>query len=147
MGKVGWRFLVLVAVLAACSPLYQKHGYVPDQADLDRIEVGVDTRDTVAAIVGRPSTASLLNDVGWFYVQSRWKQVGAMAPVEIDRQVVAITFTPEGRVTNVEKFGIEKGQVVALSRRVTEPNVKSAGLLRQLFGNLGRITTDSLLSQ
>ncbi len=147
MGKLGLRIALVMVALAACSPIYQKHGYVPETADLDRIELGRDTRDTVAAIVGRPSTAGLLNDVGWFYVQSKWKQVGAMAPVEIDRQVVAISFDDAGKVANVERFGMEKGQVVALSRRITEPNVKSAGFLKQLFGNIGRVSTDQLLSQ
>lgn len=139
--------IAVAAVLTACAPQYQKHGYVPAQADLDRIEVGVDTRDTVAAILGRPSTAGLLNDVGWFYVESRWRTVGALAPVEEDRQVVAITFTESGTVQNVERFGLEKGNVIALQRRVTEPNVKSAGFLRQLFGNIGRFSADTLLSE
>ncbi len=147
MDKFGLRILALVLALVACTPIYQKHGYVPEAADLDRIEVGKDTRETVAAIVGRPTTSGLLNDVGWFYVQSRWKNVGPFAPVEEDRQVVVITFTEDGLVQNVERFGLEKGQVVALSRRVTQPNVKSAGFLRQLFGNIGRINTDGLLSQ
>lgn len=147
MGKSLWRIGAMMLVLTACAPIYQKHGYVPDDADLNRIEVGIDSRDTVAAIVGRPSTAGLLNDDGWFYVQSRWKQVGAMAPVEVDRQVVAISFSEAGKVSNVERFGLEEGQVVALSRRVTEPNVRSAGFLRQLFGNIGRIGTDALLAQ
>jgi outer membrane protein assembly factor BamE (lipoprotein component of BamABCDE complex) len=139
--------VMLGLVVAGCTAQYKKHGYVPPQAELDRIELGIDTRDTVAAILGRPSTAGLLNDVGWYYVESRWRTVGAMAPVEQDRQVVAITFTPEGVVENVERFGLEQGQVVALSRRVTKPNVKSAGFLRQLFGNLGRVNTENLLSQ
>ncbi len=149
MRGIGAKGLLVVAaaIFAACAPIYQKHGYVPEQADLDRIEVGIDTRETVAAIVGRPSTSGLLNDIGWFYVQSRWKHVGAMTPVEEDRQVVAITFTESGKVQNVERFGLEKGQIVPLSRRVTAPNVKSAGFLRQLFGNVGRINTDGLLSK
>jgi len=147
MGKFGWRGAVICLAMAACTPIYQKHGYVPEPADLDRIEVGIDSRETVAAIIGRPSTSGLLNDVGWYYVQSRWKNLGAMAPVEEDRQVVAITFEENGKVANVERFGLEKGQVVALSRRVTQPNVKSAGFLRQLFGNIGGINTDRLLSQ
>lgn len=151
MGKFGMRMVVLLGLLlgmtAACTPIYQRNGYVPETADLDRIEVGKDTRETVAAIVGRPSTAGLLNDVGWFYVQSKWRTIGPLAPVEMDRQVVAITFDKSGKVENVERFGLEKGQVVALSRRITQPNVRSAGFLRQLFGNIGRVSTDQLLSE
>ncbi|MGL6209104.1 MAG: outer membrane protein assembly factor BamE, partial [Paracoccaceae bacterium] len=105
--------------------------------ELSLIEVGQDTRDTVAVTVGRPSAAGLLNDLGWYYVQSRWKTGGIRENVEEDRQVVAITFTEDGVVENVERFGLEKGRIVPISRRVTKSNVKGAGLLRQLFGNVG----------
>ena len=137
--------LGLVVLAAACSPTYRNHGYVPSDDDLTRIEVGVDTRETVAADVGRPSAAGLLNDVGWYYVQSRWKHSGAFSPKEENRQVVAITFTEEGIVENVERFGLEKGRVVALSRRVTESNIKGLSFLSQLFGNIGRLRADQLI--
>ncbi len=137
--------LGLVVLAAACSPTYRNHGYVPSDDDLTRIEVGVDTRETVAADVGRPSAAGLLNDVGWYYVQSRWKHSGAFSPKEENRQVVAITFTDEGIVENVERFGLEKGRVVALSRRVTESNIKGLSFLSQLFGNIGRLRADQLI--
>ena len=100
---------------------------------------------TVSATLGRPSGQGLLNDVGWFYVQSRWKQSGALAPKEIDRQVVSITFTEEGKVENVERFGLENGQVVAISRRVTDSNIKGVGFLRQLLGNIGRLRADQFI--
>lgn len=138
--------LVLV-VLVACTTQFRNHGYVPPAEDLALLEVGRDTRDTVAATIGRPSTAGLLNDVGWFYVQSRYKLVGGMAPEEIDRQVVAITFTLEGVVENIESYGLADGQMVTISRRVTTPNVKSQGFLRQLFNNIGSINTGSVLGQ
>ena len=148
--SAAWRIgaaLVLVALFAAaCSPTYRNHGYVPADDDLARIEVGVDTRDSVAAEIGRPSAAGLLNDVGWYYVQSRWKQAGAFAPKEENRQVVAITFTEAGVVSNVERFGLEKGRVVALSRRVTESNIKGLGVLTQLFGNIGQLRADQLIN-
>lgn len=148
--RIASRLLIaaLLTLIVACSPIFQKHGYVPEANDLDRIIVGQDTRETVAALVGRPSTAGLLNDVGWYYVESHWMQKGLADRVETDRKVVAITFDPAGTVVNVESFGLEKGKVVALSRRVTKDNVASAGFLRQLFGNIGGITMDkSLLSQ
>jgi outer membrane protein assembly factor BamE (lipoprotein component of BamABCDE complex) len=134
-----------LAALASCSPVLRNHGYVPSEEELALIEVGVDTRETVSATLGRPSGQGLLNDVGWFYVQSRWKQSGALAPKEIDRQVVSITFTEEGKVENVERFGLENGQVVAISRRVTDSNIKGVGFLRQLLGNIGRLRADQFI--
>ncbi|MEY4981920.1 MAG: hypothetical protein RIR62_186 [Pseudomonadota bacterium] len=140
-------FLAGVAMLlaVACAPIQRNHGYVPSDQDLALVEVGTDTRETVAEKVGRPSVQGLLNDVGWFYVQSRWETRGARAPQEIDRQVVAISFDEGGRVSNVERFGLERGKIVPLSRRVTEPNVKGMGVIRQLLGNLGRLNAGQLL--
>ena len=144
-----WRVLIgifgLVLLCTACAPTYRNHGYVPSDEDLARIEVGVDTRETVAAEVGRPSAAGLLNDIGWYYVQSRWKHSGAFSPKEEDRQVVAITFTQDGTVENVERFGLEQGRVVALSRRVTESNIKGLSFLTQLLGNIGKLRADQLI--
>ncbi len=139
--------LVLVGALAAsaCSPIYRDHGYVPTDQDLALVEVGKSTREDVGTAIGRPSSAGLLEGSGWYYVGSRWKYFGARAPEEIDRQVVAVSFTEAGIVSNVERFGLEQGQVVTLSRRVTESNIKGIGLIRQLLGNFGRIAPNQLV--
>lgn len=146
-GRTAARLVAVVAVLSlvACATLYRNHGYVPTDDELAVLQVGVDTQETVATTIGRPSAQGLLNDVGWYYIQSRFELVGGRAPKEVDRQVVAITFTEDGVVANIERFGLEAGQVVQLSRRVTEPNVKSASVLRQLFGNIGRIDAGGLI--
>lgn len=136
---------VIAGAIAACSPIYRNHGYVPSEEDLALLEVGKDTRETAGPKVGRPSTSGLLNDTGWFYVQSRWKQKGALPPEEIDRQVVALTFSQAGVLQNVERFGLERGQIVPLSRRVTQSSVKGMGVLRQLFASFGRIGAAQIL--
>ncbi len=128
---------LLLAV--ACAPVYRNHGFAPSEDDLGLIEVGRDNREAVARIVGRPSASALLDDSRWYYVQSRWKNSGALPPKEEDRQVVAITFDKRGIVENIERFGMEKGQVVALSRRVTDSNIKGVGFLRQLLGSFGNV--------
>ena len=151
-GKIAARGLrmallgLMMVVIAACAPVYRNHGYVPADDELAQIEVGKDTRETIGALIGRPSAAALLNDTGWYYVQSRWKHSGAREPKEIDRQVVAITFTEDGIVENVERFGLEKGKVVALSRRVTASNIKGIGFIRQLLGGIGNLSAGDFLN-
>ncbi len=143
-----WRAMVglTLALTVACTPLYRNHGYVPSEVELASIEVGTDTRETIATKIGRPSASGLLNDVGWYYVQSRYKTVGPRAPVEIDRQVVAITFTEAGIVQDVGRFGLEDGQVVALSRRVTDDGIQGIGFIRQLLGSIGKLDAGQLLN-
>lgn len=136
--------LGLGGLIAACRPIYALHGYVPSDDDLALIEVGRDTRDTVAVTIGRPTAAGLLGDEAWYYVQSRWKTIGPSAAQEIDRQVVAISFDEAGRVANVERFGLERGEIVAISRRVTTSNIRGKSILSQLFGNIGRLNAGEL---
>ena len=45
----------------------------------------------------------------------------------------------------LQGFMSERGKIVPLSRRVTEPNVKGMGVIRQLLGNLGRLNAGQLL--
>ena len=136
--------LVVVAGISACAPVYRNHGYVPAEDELALVEVGVDTRDTVGQKIGRPSTSGLLNDEGWFYVQSRYKLVGPREPQEIDRQVLVINFTPTGVVDNIGRFGLEDGRVVEISRRVTESNIKGITLIQQLLGSFGRLRAEDI---
>ena len=126
-------FIAMVLVLAACTPQFSNHGYIPPQEDLDQIEVGTDTRDSVAQKVGVPASSGVLSDGGYYYVRSRKRAIGPLAEREIEREVVAISFSSNGVVQNVERFGLERGQVVALSRRVTSSPVSNTSFLRQLL--------------
>lgn len=152
MGKIGsglrlFAVLVTVVALSACAARYRDHGYVPRDEDLARITVGESTREDVARAVGRPSTTGLLTGGAWYYVGSRFRLYGPREPEEIDRQVVAISFDDRGVVENVERFGLEDGQIVALSRRVTDSNIKGVGILRQLLGNLGNVSAAQLVNE
>lgn len=132
------------AALSACAPQFSNHGYIPPAEDLEQIVVGVDTRASVEESIGAPSTAGVANESGFYYVRSRRRTFGALAPKEIERTVLAISFDEAGVVKNIESFGLERGQVVPLSRRVTTPGVSDRGFLRQLLGNIGRFNPAAL---
>lgn len=152
MGRLGsgmrlGAVALLMAWVTACTALYQNHGYVPRDEELAKVVVGQSTREDVAKAVGRPSSTGLLTGGAWYYVGSRFRHYGPREPQEIDRQVVAISFAESGTVENVERFGLEKGQVVVLSRRVTDSNIKGLSFLRQLLGNIGNLSAGQLLNQ
>lgn len=128
-----------VMSISACSEVIRNHGYIPNQEDLDQIVVGVDTQASVETVVGRPSTSGVLRDSAWYYAGYTVRHFGARKPQEIDRQVLAISFADDGTVTNIERFGLEDGQVVTLSRRVTETTVRDVTFIRQIIRNFGRI--------
>ncbi|TNF64469.1 MAG: outer membrane protein assembly factor BamE [Rhodobacteraceae bacterium] len=133
--------------LAGCVEQVRKHGYVPSEEDLAEIVVGVDTRDSVAETVGTPSSSGVLNEGGYYYVASRISTFGPREPRVIDREVVAISFNQQGVVENIERFGLQDGRVVQLSRRVTESSVSNRSFLRQLLGNLGNFNAGQFLNE
>lgn len=131
--------------LAACAPVHRNHGFIPAPEDLSQVVVGQTTVDELQGLIGRPSAQGLLTGSGWYYVGSRWRHFGALEPREVNREVVAVSFAPDGVVTNVERFGLERGRVVTLSRRVTEGSVTEISLIGQLLGNLGNFQAADII--
>jgi outer membrane protein assembly factor BamE (lipoprotein component of BamABCDE complex) len=150
IARIGLRTALVGALclgLAACQTQVRHHGYAPDDAALAQIQIGRDDREAVAAAIGRPGTVGLLRDSGWFYVGSRWEQRGWNAPVEVERELVAVSFDSRGVVSNIERFGLADGQVVPLSRRVTEDRGAGTTLVQQLLRNIGRFTTGTIADE
>ncbi|MBV1868493.1 MAG: outer membrane protein assembly factor BamE [Marinosulfonomonas sp.] len=147
VGKLRGGFAALViGGLIACTPQFQSHGYAPSDTELAQIVVGSDTRATVSKAIGRPTSSGLLDDSGWYYVESRFRNQNYRAPKEINRELVAVSFDSRGRVSNIERFGLKDGQAVRLSRRVTKTTAARSVLLAQLLRNLGNLTAGNLLN-
>lgn len=125
----------------------RNHGFVPTEEDLQTLTVGVDTRESVRALVGPPTAGGVLDGSGYYYVASTFRHFGAFAPQEVSRQVLAISFDARGIVSNIERFGLDEGNVVVLSRRVTDNNAADNTLLRQILGNIGQVDAGSFIGE
>lgn len=144
--RAGWMAtLVAVVGLSGCSAQYRNHGYMPDEAQLSQITVGVDTRDTVEEVAGPPTTAGVLKDSSLYYVRSRMRHYAFTRPTVVSREVLAVSFNPSGTVSNIETFGLEQGRVIPLTRRVTDSSTADKTFIRQLLGNLGTFDAASVL--
>lgn len=141
------RAVVLIGLpllIAGCSATFRNHGYAPTDAELQEIIVGVDSRATVEDVIGRPSTSGVLTDRAFYYLSDRRRNFAFFTPEVIDRQLVAVSFDDDGIVANIERFTLEDGRVVPLSRRVTDSAVQNTTFLRQLLGNIGRFDPGSV---
>jgi len=139
--------LVAALALAGCAPTFRNHGYIPSDEDLQQLAVGVDTRASVTDLVGPPSSGGLLEGGDYYYVRSRTQAFGIRAPKEIERQVLVLSFDSADVLQNIERFGLEAGRVVSLSRRVTRSSVGEVSLIRQLLGNIGQLGPENALSR
>ncbi|MEJ6398124.1 outer membrane protein assembly factor BamE [Yoonia sp. 208BN28-4] len=142
------RRVILAAGLVAataCTPIIRNHGFAPSDDELSLLQIGVDTRETISDSIGPPTSGGVLDGSGYYYVASKFRHLGAFAPEEISREVVAISFADNGTVSNVERFGLDDGRVVALSRRVTDDGIRDTTFIRQLLGSFGRIDAGTFL--
>ncbi|MYA88222.1 MAG: outer membrane protein assembly factor BamE [Boseongicola sp. SB0662_bin_57] len=139
--------LLALVLVPACSSLEDSHGYVPEAGLVAEVQVGIDTKVTVARILGRPGVEGIIDDSGWYYVRSDYERRLWYAPVELNREVLAVSFADDGVVENVERFGLEDGRVVALERRVTDSNTQGISFLRQLFSNFGNFDASALFDE
>ncbi|VAW05641.1 Outer membrane beta-barrel assembly protein BamE [hydrothermal vent metagenome] len=133
-------------MVSACAAQYQNHGYVPTETEVAELIVDVDTRATVDDVVGPPSTSGILGGGDYYYIRSRVKSFGMFRPKEIERQVLAISFNEDDTIANIERFGLEKGRIVPLSRRITDSSVVGDGFLRQMLNNLANFNPGQLLN-
>jgi len=143
--RTGAVAALIVAI--GCTPIIRNHGYVPPPEDLALIAVGVDTRESVTASVGPPTSGGVLDDSGFYYVSSKFRHFGALAPQETQREVLAISFDTSGTVSNIERFGLKDGNVVVLSRRVTDNSVRDSTFIRQLLSSFGQINAGDFLGE
>lgn len=138
---------VALGLAVACTPVIRNHGFIPPPEDLARVQIGVDTRESVVELIGPPSAGGVLEGSDLYYVASQFRHFGALAPEEINREVLAVSFAPNGTVQNIERFGLEDGRVVVLSRRVTETGVRDSTFIRQLLGSIGRVTAADIVGE
>ena len=148
MSKSAFKYTLatLVALsVSGCTAQYRDHGYLPDEVDLEQVVVGVDNRTTVQEVLGSPLGSGVMEDGAIFYISTKVKHYAFYEPKVVEREMLVVSFDDEDQVENIEKFGLEDGRVVTLSRRVTTGPVKGPKFLKQILGNLGNFNPAGLL--
>lgn len=129
---------LLALAIAGCSPLKHSHGYAPRADELDKIETGVDSRETVRRKLGLPSTVGSFDDDEWYYISVQSEQYAFFEPEVTEQKVVTIAFDDFGIVEDVGRYGLEDGRVIDLVSRTTPTSGRKLTLLQQIFQNVGR---------
>ena len=103
---------------------------------MDLLEPGLDTIGSVEDRIGRPSTTSLLGESEWYYIQTTIEQLTYNPPEVTDRKVLVVGFGDDGIVNDIATYGLEDGQIINLSTRVTPTGGKRSGALARIFASL-----------
>ena len=125
-------------MLGACETDIVNRGYVPDEELISEIRSGVDNKESVADMLGHPSSMAVFDARVWYYISETTEQVAFLEPDILYRKVLEVRFDDEGVVEYVKAYGIEDGRDVEIVQRATETRGKSLTVLQQFFSNLGR---------
>lgn len=142
--------LIIPAVLlflAACGGEYRNHGYMPSTDDVNELVVGVDTREGTMEVLGAPSTSGMMTDKALYYVRSRIHHRGYKKPNEINREVLVLSYDQNDILRNIERFDINRGNVVFLVHRITDAPGGDRNILQQLIGSIGGINPNAILGE
>jgi len=138
---------VLIAAAAAfaasgCVTQRQVHGYVLERGEeAVTAETGVDTKESVLARYGEPSSIGVFNPDVWYYISSIEQQRAFLKERTSNRKVVAVVFNDGGAVEAIEEFDLADGTDINIVDRETPTRGKELSVLQQLLGNVGRLPT------
>lgn len=132
--------LAAASMLAAgCAASREFHGYVPDQALPTDVQPNVDTRTTVLARLGSPSTTSIFDDKLWVYMSSTRENLAFYYPKVVQREIVAVQFDDQDVVSDVLVYDLKAGRTISYNSKVTPTRGRELGIVEQLFGTIGKL--------
>jgi len=119
--------------LVACAPVISQRGYLPDPAQEATIKTGTDTKTTVQDRLGYASTTATFNNDSWYYISATEKQVAFFTPTVLKRQVLAVYFDKQNKVTGVRHYGLKDGHLISFESRTTPARGRETTFLQELL--------------
>lgn len=130
--------LTSVLLLSACSTdiFNQTEGNIPSKSDILEIKQGM-SQDDVRNLLGSPSAISSLDHRTWIYMNSTMKRMAFYEPKELERNIVAIEFNPEGKVVKLIELTKENGKDIVVSKDETPVMGTEQTFMEKYFGGVG----------
>lgn len=128
----------LIFFLSACIKTTDIRGYTADHDARAMIKPGVSTREQVAGRLGSPSTISSLGGETWYYITQKSAYIAFLDPKVVDQEVYAVTFNPQGVVSEIKTYKAEDKNDVDFASDTTPTAGHDMGIAEQLLGNVGR---------
>lgn len=132
------------ASIAGCATNRMHKGAVIDTQLAASIQPGVDNKDSVEKLLGRPSFTGTFTPNEWYYVSRDTLQLAFRNPRTIRETVLLVRFDPAGNVLNVQRTGRELALNVDPANRKTPTLGRKRGFFEELFGNIGAVGTPGL---
>jgi len=131
--------VALAMLSAGCARIADHQGALLDEQLLASVQPGVDTRESVAGTLGRPSFVGQFDSHDWYYVSRNTRQLAFNMPRPSEQMVLHIRFDANGNVESVNRTGLELVANIDPSNDRTPTLGSHRSLLQELFGNIGAV--------
>lgn len=125
-------------LVTACAPRVATRGNLPRNEQLAKIQVGAQSRDQVAEILGTPSTLGTFDDKVWYYISRKTEKFAFFEEKVVEQKVIAIYFSESDTIEAIQLYDEDDLRKVEMVDRTTPTAGKDLSVLDQLIGNLGR---------
>ena len=124
---------------SACVPLKTHQGYIIDPDLVNSVQPGTDTRQSVLAVLGKPSFTSEFNQGDWYYISREARNFAYNNPHVREQVTLRISFDRSNVVTAVRRSGAEQVAAISPSSKTTPTLGKKRSFFDELFGNIGTV--------
>jgi len=131
--KFAFLPLTAIALLVACAPVISQRGYLPDPDSEAAIKTGADTKTSVQSRLGYASTTATFGNDSWYYISATDKQVAFFTPTVLKRQILAVYFDKNNKVTDVRHYTLRDGHVITFEARETPARGRETTFLQELL--------------
>jgi len=138
----------LASLVSACQPEIDHRGYIPKPGVFSQLHQGM-SKPEVESLLGSPSTTASINFQGdsYYYISSTMRGRSFLKPVETDRQIIAVRFDKQDRVSGVAQYGLEDGHIIDINTRKSPVTGSEFSLLAELFKGTGTGDSGSMLQR
>lgn len=138
---VGLIALLTSMTLVSCTTEVNNRGYEIENRDFTKIIPMITTKKFVEDNYGSPSTISNYKPEVWYYVSKVTSARSFITPKVLNQKSYAITFDDNDLVTNImERNGDEVHEINPV-KRTTPTAGQKRGVLKEIFGNFGKIAS------
>ncbi len=134
--------LIVGVTVGGCAPLRSHQGYVIDADLVNSVQPGVDTRQSVAQVLGQPSVSGQFAPDGqgdWYYIARDSRNYGFQTPRVKSQITIQISFDPAGNVTAIRRGDVSQVASINPYGKSTPTLGRQRGFFQDLFGNIGTV--------
>lgn len=131
--------MIGTVLLGGCIGTQEHRGSVIDKELVSVIQAGVDNKESVEQVLGRPTFGGTFGDTDWYYVSRDTKAYVLRTPRVREQTVLHIRFDPAGNVVAVDETGAELVARIDPVGDKTPTLGREKGIFDEIFGNIGAV--------